>query len=362
MPATEQAAEAVGQPQATRQAPVRIAASLVPRLSYRNIGAVYVWLAIVAVFAVWVPETFLTATTVKQVFNNNAVAALAALAIVIPLCAGVFDLSVGFVMSLTGVTAAHFVAEAGIGVVPAVAIALCVGLGIGLINALIVVRMRIDSFIATLATGSLIQSLITLLTDDTSITGVKLAGSFAGIGQSDLAGVTLPVFYVLGAAFAIWFLLEHTSTGRRLYATGFNREAARLAGIRTERLRFGSLVASGGLAGVAGITLASVLGTGSPTAGASYLLTAFAAAFVGATQFKAGRFNAWGTLLAVVLLGTGITGLGLAAAPNWSASMFTGAVLLAALSAASAQRRNVRRGRWWRSPSIGTRRRHGAQS
>ena len=334
-------------PQATAEAtPTRTATHARPSMARRvaagfafdRIGAIYVWLGIAILFALWVPDRFPQVATVKQILNANALTAMAALSITIPLATRVFDLSFAFTMSLAGITAAHFVAV-GLPVPVAVLLGVLVGIGIGLINAVVVVVMRIDSFIATLATGSLIQSLITMATGDVAILNIKLAGGFSKIGQTSIAGVTLPVFYAIAFAFGIWYLLEHTATGRRLYATGFNPDAARLAGVRTERLRFISLVASGGLAGVAGIVLASTIQSGSPTAGTSYLLPAFAAAFLGATQLKHGRFNAWGTIIAVLLLGTGTTGLGLANAPQWAANMFVGVVLIASLAVTGLQRR-----------------------
>ncbi|MGW1621947.1 ABC transporter permease [Streptomyces sp. NPDC002172] len=304
----------------------------VAALSFRNIGAVYVWLVIVVLFSVWAPDTFPTTITVKQVLNGNAVAGLVALSVVPPLAARVFDLSVAYTMSLTSVLTARFLVSAGLGPGAAITLAMAAALLIGVVNGIVVVVLRVDSFIATLATGALIQSLITMVTDDSSITGVQLlAKPFASIAQLDAGGITLPVLYLLLAALAIWFLLEHTATGRRLYATGFNAEAARLQGVRTHRLRFLTLVASALLSGSAGIVFASSVGSGSPTAGTPYLLSAYAAAFVGATQLRAGRFNAWGTVLAVLLLGTGITGLGLATSAQWAASLFTGSVLIVAL-------------------------------
>ena len=129
-------------------------------------------------------------------------------------------------------------------------------------------------------------------------------------------------------------------TGRRLYATGFNPNAARLANIRVNRLRFCSLLTSAGLAGFAGVMLASSLAAGSPSAGTSYLLPAFATVFVGATVFKQGRFNAWGTIVGVLMLGTGMVGLGLVSAPLWAIDMFTGVVLIAALGASVYQSRS----------------------
>jgi ribose transport system permease protein len=313
-------------------------------LAFSNIGAVYVWLLIILIFGIWVPNTFLTHTTFNQVLNNNAVTGLMALCVVIPLAARVFDLSIAFTMTLSGVTVAHFVAHTGVGVVPAVALALGAALAIGVINGVVVVGLGVDSFIGTLATGSLIKAFITMVTNDQSITGVKLLQTpFSSIAQTDIAGLTLPVLYLLLIAGAIWFVLEHTATGRRLYATGFNPDAARLQNVTTDRLRFLSLVTSALLAGVAGIVFTSAIGSGSPTAGDPYLLAAYAAAFLGATQLRGGRFNAWGTVIAVLLLGTGTTGLALASTPQWSTSVFTGLVLIVALAVTSGRVRIPRR-------------------
>jgi ribose transport system permease protein len=342
---TEPGARAESPPAQTGPPPAQtgppLAKGLAHDLAFDRIGAVYVWLGIIVVFSLWVPETFPNLATAKQILNANAITALAALSITIPLAARVFDLSFAFVITLTGVVVAHLIAKAGVPVVPAIALALGVGVGIGVINAVVVVVMRIDSFIATLATGSLIAALVTMVTNEVPITDAKLGDAFAKIGQTSVGGVTLGVFYCAVVALAIWYLLEHTATGRRLYATGFNPDAARLAGVRVDRLRFLSLVASGGLAGATGIILASTLGSGSPTAGTPYLLPAFAAAFLGATQLKHGRFNAGGTLIAVLLLGTGVTGLALANAPQWAGDMFVGVVLIASLALTGLQRRTT---------------------
>jgi ribose/xylose/arabinose/galactoside ABC-type transport system permease subunit len=307
-------------------------------VSFGNIGAVYVWIVIIIIFCFWAPNDFPTLATVRQVVNGNTVTALLALALVIPLCARVFDLSVAFVASLSCVTVAYFIAH-GTGTVPAIALALGAALSVGFVNAFVVVIMDVDSFIATLATGLLIQSVITLITNDVAINDARIGEGFANVSQSSIDGVTLPVFYVLIVATAIWFLLEHTASGRRLYAVGFNADAARLTGVRTKQLRFVSLLISAVIAGVAGVVLASSVGSGDPTAGNSYLLPAFAGAFLGATQLRGGRFNAWGTLIAVLLIGTGIVGLGLANAPSWAANAFTGVVLIAALAITSKEQR-----------------------
>jgi ribose transport system permease protein len=302
-------------------------------LSPRNIGTVYVLIIICIVFTIWAPDTFPQVATVKQVLDDNAITALAALALIVPLSARIFDLSFAYVMSLSGVTAAHFVVANNMNVLLAMLLGIGAALIIGVINGIVVVVMRIDSFIGTLATGSLVEAFISFVTNDNSITNAKLSGSFSQISQGSIGGIIYPVFYALAITVALWLLMDHTPTGRRLYATGFNLNAARLANIRVNKLRFCSLLTSAGLAGFAGVMLASSLAAGSPTAGTSYLLPAFATVFVGATVFKHGRFNAWGTIVAVLMLGTGLVGLGLVSAPLWAQDMFTGVVLIAALSA-----------------------------
>ncbi|MGE4426335.1 MAG: ABC transporter permease [Solirubrobacteraceae bacterium] len=307
-------------------------------LGFRNIGAVYVWIVIVVLFTVWAPDTFPTWQTAKTVLNQNAIAGLVALALVVPLSARVFDLSVGSAMGLCNVIIAWLLVQQGVPMVPAILLTVLAGILLGLVNAIAVVIGRIDSFIATLATGSLMAAATTFVSDDQAIIGDELGGNFGKIATTDLGGITLPVFLMLIVATGLWFLLDRTATGRRIYATGFNEEGARLTGIRTARLRFTALVVSGTVAGVGAVLLTSQVSSGSPDIGSPYLLDAFAAAFLGATQFG-GRFNAWGTVVAVLLLGTGKTGLVLVGAPVWASSMFAGLVLLFALGLTNFDRR-----------------------
>ena len=245
-------------------------------------------------------------------------------------------------MTLTGVVVAKLV-TGGTPLVPALAIGVLVGVGIGLINATVVVVMRIDSFIGTLATGSLIQALITMVTNDTPI--VEREAGRAASRRS--ARPTSPASRcrsstARSSAVAIWYLLEHTATGRRLYATGFNPDAARLAGV-PRRTGCASCRSS------CPARSRAPPGSCSPRSSAAarrrpatpYLLPAFAAVFLGATQLKNGRFNAGGTIIAVLLLGTGTTGLALAAAPQWSQAMFVGVVLIASLAVTGIQRRTT---------------------
>ena len=135
-------------------------------------------------------------------------------------------------------------------------------------------------------------------------------------------------------ALIAWYLLEHAPFGRRLQATGAGPEAARLAGINTDRMVFAGLVASSLAATIGGILITSQIGSVSPTIGSGYLLPVFAAVFLGTTQIKVGRFNVWGTIVAIYLLATGVKGLQLGGGEGWITDAFNGAALLLAVSLA----------------------------
>ncbi len=311
----------------------------------QKIGAVYVLAAIIILFSLWKPALFPTVATLKSVLNENSIAALAALALVVPLATGVFDLSIGYVMALASVLLASMIVEHHMAVALAVVISLAVSLLVGLTNAFFVVIVGIDSFIATLGTGSLLAAFSLLISKDETVTSAAMNTQLGKIATSEVIGLQVPVFVALGVAILIWFLLERTVTGRRLYATGFNEEAARLAGVRTRRLRFAGLTTSAFVAGIAGLLLTAQIGAGDPEIGPAYLLDAFAAAFLGATQIRSGRFNAAGTIIAVLVLGTGTAGLTIVGAEAWALNMYTGVVLLIALALTKLERGQVRSGK-----------------
>ncbi len=310
-------------------------------LSFRNIGAVYVWIFLVIVFAIWVPDLFPTDRTAKSILNQYAITGLAALSIVMPLAAGIFDLSIGSVIGFAGVFAGWCLNTLGVPPAAAVGLTLCAGVAIGLFNSLVVVRMNIDSFIGTLATGAIIAAATLGVSSDEIITG-KVSGSFTEIASTSISGVQLPVLYMLVAMLVLGFVLEQTVFGRYVYASGYGPEVSRLVGLRVGRVRTISLVCSATLASFAGVALASRIGSADPTVGPEYLIPAFSAAFVGASQFRHGRFNPWGTVVAVLMIGTGSVGLLLAGTPNWTPQVFQGAVLIAAVGITGIQRRRPR--------------------
>jgi ribose transport system permease protein len=200
-----------------------------------------------------------------------------------------------------------------------------------------VVKLKVHSFVATLGVSQLITGLVILVSDNRQMTGA-FSDSYKEFARGELLGIPILVVYLLVLAAVVWFVLEQTPLGRRLYATGGNAEAARLAGVRTDRLMWGSLVTSALLAGLAGVLFSMKVGTFSSSIGPGYLFPAVAAVFFGASQFS-GRPNVWGTVVAYYSLAFGIKGLQLVAGPGtvWIGPVFEGAALVLAVALASQQ-------------------------
>jgi ribose transport system permease protein len=311
------------------------------RLAFSRISAVYVWLGIIVLFGVWVPETFLTSTTVVALAADNSITTIVALGLIVALAAGVFDLSIGAVLGSSAVLCAYLMVKQDVHPVLAIVITLLYGAAVGTVNAVLIVRFKVDSFIATLAMSSVLVAFQEWLTGNQQIIG--LSPGFKNLSTLKPLGIPITFFYMVIVALGLWYVLQLTPIGRFLYATGGNREIARLAGLRPSRWVAVSLVTSSLVASAAGVlVLARVSGAG-PTLGGTYLLPVFAAAFLGATQFVPGRFNVWGTVVAVFLLATGSKGLQLVGFQPWVNKMFYGVVLALAviLSQASRARRRT---------------------
>ena len=307
-------------------------------------SALYLLALIFVLFGLWIPDTFLTSTTFKVVGGDQVVVAILALAVLIPLTAGVFDLSVGNMLAFSLVITSWFQANTGLNGFVSSALAVLACGAVGLVSGLVVVRFRVDSFIATLGMSQILAAATLYISSNKQIVGV-LSPTFLEFGRKEVLGVPVVVYYLVVLALILWYVLEFTPLGRHLFATGANPEAARLSGVRTDRMVWGSLVASAVVAGVAGIIYGAKIGSFSNTFGPPLLFPAFAAVFFGSTQFKS-RPNVWGTLVAVYTLAFGVKGLQLAFANGvyWITPLFNGvalvvAVALAARSGAIARRR-----------------------
>ena len=305
-------------------------------LSFRNISALYIFGALVVLFSLWVPDTFLTTGVWRSLLADSAVTALVAIAVTIPLAAGTFNLAVGTEAGLAAILSAWLLEKAHLGVIPTLGLAVAAGCAIGSVSGALIVRARIDSFIATLGMSSILLALISWISSGQQI--LNLPPSFQKIATGELLGLAYPVWIMLAVGVVVWYVVQGTPTGRRLYATGGNPSAARLAGVPTGRVIVLSLVSCGAIAALAGVLTSAKLAVGDPTVGPGYLLPAYAAAFLGSTQFHGGRYNVWGSVIAVLVLAVGVKGLQLAGAPVWIPDLFNGAALLLAVAMSKHQR------------------------
>lgn len=292
---------------------------------------IIVWVAVIAGFAIAKPGIFLTWGNFSVMFTSQAPGALLALALIIPLTAGDYDLSVGATVTLTAMIIGVLNVWHQIPIGYVLLIALSAGIVVGLVNAFFIVFFRIPSLVVTLGTSSLIIGIVQWLSKSSTIGGISpLLVEF--VVERRLFGVSYAFYYALLVAAILWYIFEYTPMGRKLLFVGRGREVARLVGIRVNLVRSGCLVASSVLATMAGIVYAGILGAADPFSGQSFLLPAFAAAFLGATSIVPGRFNPWGAIIAVYFLATGITGLAMMGIPLWVTNVFNGGALILAVT------------------------------
>jgi ribose transport system permease protein len=292
-------------------------------------GLLIAWAIVLIVFGALLPQTFLTPLNVANILNSQAILLILTLAVMLPLITGEFDVSVSGVLGISVVLVGLLNVNLQWPILAAIAVAIGAGLVVGIVNAFFVVRMGIPSFVVTLGTWTLLQG---------AALGIS-AGTVSGVDPGLVAATRTPVFgiflvffYALALTVIVWYALNQTPLGRQLFFTGANQAAARLNGVPVDRLRAGALVASAVVAAIAGVLLVGVLGSASPTVSSGYALSPFAAAFLGSVAFLPGRFNAWGSFVAVYFLATGINGLQLLGLAGWIEQVFYGAALILAVT------------------------------
>src|SRR5262249_14273441 len=204
-----------------------------------NFGVVLFLAALVVVFSIWLPGKFPTWSNVQVILGDNAIPGLLALAVVVPLAAGEFDLSVGATLGFNAILTAYLTIH-GFPVPLAILAAILTGAVIGAVNSFLVVGIGVNAFIAPLGVATILAGLNLLVSGGATLLGIPLA--LEGVSQNALLGLPMPVWYFLVAALLLWYLLEHTPFGRLLRATGLGREAARLTGVSTKRFLASSFI------------------------------------------------------------------------------------------------------------------------
>ncbi|OWV69573.1 ABC transporter permease [Rhizobium sp. R634] len=302
-------------------------------------GLVILTLGLILLFSIMLPDTFPTVLNVRSIVSDKAIIALLSLAAMIPMASGRIDLTVGYGIVLWHVLAISLQTVYGLPWPVAVIIVLALGVLTGFINGLLVEVAKIDSFIATLGTGTVLYALALWHTGGRQVVGVLPEGFYA-LNGTMLFGLPITGFYVLLIAICMWIVLEYLPIGRYLYAIGANPKAAALNGIPVRKFVMGAFITSGLLAALTGVLLASKLRIGQASVGLEYLLPALVGAFLGSTTIKPGRVNVWGTLIGVIILAVGISGIQQFGGSFFVEPLFNGVTLLIAIGIAGyAQRK-----------------------
>lgn len=296
---------------------------------------------LIIVFSLILPNTFPTMLNLRSILGDKAIIALLSLAAMIPMMTGRIDLTVGYGIVLWHVLAISLQTQFGFSWPVAVLIVLALGCLLGLFNGLLVEMAQIDSFIATLGTGTVLYALALWYTEGRQIIGALPPG-FTSLYTFQLLAIPIAAYYVLIVALVLWVVAEYLPIGRYLYAIGANPRAAALNGIPTRRYVIGAFVASGFICALAGVVLAAKLRIGQASVGLEYLLPALVGAFLGSTTIKPGRVNVWGTVVGVAVLAVGISGIQQLGGAFWVEPLFNGVTLVLAIGLAGyAQRKRA---------------------
>ena len=316
----------------TEWQPLPLSVRLRRTLSFRNMSAIYLLVVMLVVFSIWVPSTFLTWDTWRSLISGQAITCIVAV--------GPFlrsppaSLTWRSVPSWVRLDPGRLVARPRTRLVPeAIVLTVLAGALVGAINWLLIVRARIPSFIATLGMSSMLLAMITWVSGGIQI--LDLPAGFQNIGNHQLFGLqTAGVHPAWRRGYRV--VRARTHAGRTSHLRRRSRpDGAALAGVTGLPSDLCCAIARAVIAGSAGMLESAQLATGDPTIGPGYLLPAFAAVFLGSTQFRRGRMNVWGTVVAVYVIATGIKGLQLAGAPIWIPDLFDGAILLLAVGLAA---------------------------
>jgi ribose transport system permease protein len=294
-------------------------------------GLIGAWVVLILLFGAFTPTMF-SWPPYASMLGFNAIIVVLTLGLIIPLTAGDFDLSVASTLTLASMLVAILNVKNGVPIPIAVLLALLVGAFVGAVNAFFIIYFRIHSLIVTLGVGYFINGVVLWASNSAVVFGQSLQPLVAATYTTKFLGVAPLFWYALILTVLLWYLFEHTATGRRLLFVGRGREVARLSGVRVEKVRALSLVASGVISALGGVLYVGMRGSADPSSGLAFLLPAFAAAFLGSTTIFPGRFNAWGAFVAVYFLSTGILGLNFLGADSFVQNLFYGGGLVVAVS------------------------------
>jgi ribose transport system permease protein len=295
---------------------------------------------LIALFSLLLPNTFPTERNIRAMLSDKSIIALLALAEMVPVATNSFDLSIGYGIGLYHILAVGLIINQGLPWPLVIVLVLAVGATVGIVNGLLVTRVGIDPFIASLGVGTFLYG-ISFWYAPFQIVG-QLPQGFLDLSGNP-GGIPLPFVYVVIISAALWLMFERLPLGRYLYMLGANARAAELTGISARRYIPFAFMLSGLITAFAGIILGSRLQVATTAVGPNYLLPAFVGTLLGSTTIRPGRVNVIGTLVAVFVLAVAVAGLQQLGAQFFVEPLFNGTMLIAAVGLASvAARRRAR--------------------
>ena len=300
-------------------------------------GTIIVLAAMLAIFSALQPGTFATLGNFRNIINDMAIGTIVAAGLTVPLVAGDFDLSIGYVASFCGLLAVGLL-SGGLAIPVAIVLVIALGSLIGIVNGIVVSKIGVNAFIATLGTGTIVVGLNYAYSGGIPLQ-LTQSREFTNIAIGRIAGVPHLIIIMAAVLVLLWVILNRTVQGQHIKAIGVSPESARRAGVAVDRSRIVAFAIASTCAAIGGVLMASNLGSGQVTAGDSFMLTSFSAAFLGSAALREGQFHILGTLIGVLTVAVGNNGLAMIGAPIFTQFLFTGCLLVVAVALGGIGRR-----------------------
>lgn len=297
----------------------------------QDFGALIALVLLVIVIGIISPE-FRTLSNFLSLLRQSSINGFIAFGMTCVILTGGIDLSVGSVLALSTALCATFISN-GMPVGLAMILALIIGVVLGTISGLLVTKGRLQPFIATLVTMTVYRGLTMIYMDGKPISNLGDSFTLKVVGKGNFYHIPIPAIAFIIAFFIFMFVLEKTTFGRRIYATGSNETSAKLAGVNVTRTKLITYAISGGMAALSGLILLSRLSSAQPTLGTGYEMDAIAAVALGGTSMNGGRGRVWGTFVGILIIAVLSNGLNILGVSSYYQDVVKGIVILIAVLA-----------------------------
>lgn len=295
----------------------------------QDFGALIALFVLVVLIGIISPE-FRTIGNFLSLLRQSSVNGLIAFGMTCVILTGGIDLSVGSVLALSTALCAGMIAR-GIPAGAAMAASLIIGTAFGVVSGILVTKGRLQPFIATLITMTVFRGITMIYMDGRPISNLGDSFWLKFVGKGNLFGIPFPVIIFLTVFALLFFVLERTTFGRRIYATGSSEKAAKLAGVNIDRTKLATYAISGCMSALSGIILLSRLNSAQPTLGSGYELDAIASVALGGTSMNGGRGRIWGTFVGVLIIAVLNNGLNILGVSSYWQDVVKGIVILCAV-------------------------------